>query len=69
METLTNALKDVLINRVLLVGQCRGQAYDGAPNVAGHLSGVAAHMKTEQPAALIMHCFAHSLSLCLQDVS
>ena len=30
---------------------------------------VAAHIKAEQPAALFVHCLAHSLNLCLQNVS
>ena len=37
--TLTSALKDVLIRCVLPINQCRGQAYDGAANMAGHLNG------------------------------
>ena len=53
----------------LPISQCRGQAYDGAANMAGHLSGVAARIKTEQPAALFVYYLAHSLNLYLQDVS
>ena len=47
---------------------CRGQAYDGASVKSGHLRGVASHFK-EEPAALYVHCLAHSLNLCLQDAS
>lgn len=68
-ETLTSALKDVLIRCVLPLSQCRGQAYDGAANMAGHVSGVAARIKSEQPSALHVHCLAHCLNLCLQDAS
>ena len=36
--------------------------------MSGHLRGVASRCK-EEPAALYVHCFAHSLNLCLQDAS
>ena len=65
--TLSLALKDVLIRCMLPLSQCRGQAYDGAANMSGHLHGVAATIKSEQPAALHVHCLAHCLNLCLQD--
>ena len=34
-ETLTSVLKDCLIRLALPIGQCRGQAYDGASNMSG----------------------------------
>ena len=37
--------------------------------MSGHLRGVAAQIKKEQPAALYVHCLAHSLNLCLQDAA
>ena len=67
--TLTAAMKDVLIRCMLPLGQCRGQAYDGASNMSGRLNGVAARIKSEQPSALHVHCLAHSLNLCLQDAA
>lgn len=33
----------------------------------GRRSGVAARFLAEQPAAILVHCCAHSLNLCLQD--
>ena len=45
----------------------RFDAYDGAANMAGHLSGVAARIQQEEPKALFVHCFAHSVNLCLQE--
>ena len=65
--TLTSALKDVLVRCVLPVSSCRGQAYDGAANMSGCLQGVATRIKSEEPAALHVHCLAHCLNLCLQD--
>ena len=37
--------------------------------MSSHLRGVASHFKEEEPAALYVHRFAHSLNLCLQDAS
>lgn len=34
----------------------------------GERSGVVAIFLNEQPAAIPVHCFAHLLNLCLQDV-
>ena len=65
--TLTAVIKDVLIHCILPLDLCRDQAYDGAANMMGHLSGVA--KQDEQPAAIKVHCLAHSLNLCLQDTA
>ena len=35
--------------------------------MSDHLRGVTAQIKSEQPAALHIHCLAHCLNLCLQD--
>ena len=67
--TIFAALKDVLLRCILPFNTCRGQTYDGAANMSGHLRGVASRFKKEEPAALYVHCFAHSLNLCLQDAS
>ena len=37
--------------------------------MSGHLRGVAAQFEGGEPAALDVHCLAHSLNLCLQDAS
>ena len=67
-ETLFQIIKDLLIRCNLPLALCRGQAYDGAANMQGRRTGVATRIKNEQPAALPVHCYAHSLNLCLQDV-
>ena len=66
-ETLFTVIKDMLIRCSLPLSLCRGQAYDGASNMQGRRSGVATRFRNEQPAAIPVHCFAHSLNLCLQD--
>ena len=68
-ETLSLAIKDVLIRCAIPLSQWRGQAYDGASNMSGPYSGVAARITQEEPAALPVHCLAHCINLCLQDIS
>ncbi len=41
--TIFGLLKDVLIRCSLSLGQCRGQAFDGAANMSGVRCGVQAH--------------------------
>ena len=48
---------------------CHGQAYDGAANMQGSRTGVATRILQEQPAAIPVHCLAHSLNLCLQGAA
>ena len=68
-ETLTSALKDCLIRFSLPLSQCRGQAYDGASSMSGHLNGLAARITKDVPTAIFVHCFAHCTNLCLQSVA
>ena len=66
-ETLFVALKNVLVSCGLSLSLCRGQAYDGASAMQGRRKGLATLIRAEVPAALHVHCLAHSLDLCLQD--
>ena len=68
-DSLTAAIKDVLIRCILPLSYCRGQAYDGASNMMGHLCGVATQIMTSEPTVIKVHCFAHCLNLYLQDVT
>ena len=68
-ETLTSTIKDLLLRCNLQLCHCRGQAYDGASNMAGHISGVSTRITAEKPRALYVHCLANSLNLCLQGCS
>ena len=61
-------IKDLLTRCNLTFSLCRGQAYDGAANMQGKISGVAARFLSENPAAILVHCFSHSLNLCLQGI-
>ena len=67
--TLFNVIKDVLVRCSLPISSCVGQAYDGASNMSGVRNGVQALMKKESGHCLYVHCFAHSLNLCVQEVT
>ena len=43
----------------------RGQAYHGAGNMSGNLSGTAAVISNDYPLALYLHCASHSLNLAV----
>ena len=43
----------------------RGQAYDGAGNMAGRCHGAAALVQKDFPKATYFHCAAHALNLCV----
>ncbi|CAB4037909.1 zinc finger MYM-type 1-like [Paramuricea clavata] len=66
-ETITTSLKDILLRCNLTIDDCRWQTYDGAANMAGSRSGVAARISLENPRALYIHCGNHSLDLALHD--
>ena len=66
-DAITQVLKDLLIHCDLPISFCRGQAYDRAANMQGIHKGVATPIRRDNPAALPVQCFAHSLNLCLRD--
>ena len=43
----------------------RGQAYDGAGNMAGSVNGTAALIAVDSPLALYLHCASHCLNLAV----
>ena len=65
-ETLSHAILKLLQDDwKLKMDNCRGQAYDGAGNMAGKLKGVANRIMQEYPKAKYTHCSSHVLNLCL----
>ncbi|CAF1930954.1 unnamed protein product [Rotaria magnacalcarata] len=68
-EHITQVILDILIRCDLDIKFCRGQGYDGAATMSGHLSGVSARIKSLNPKAYFVHCNAHSLDLALQDLT
>ena len=51
----------------LSIDDCRGQGYDGAGAVAGHINGLRAHILQLNPKALYTHCYSHRLNLSICD--
>ena len=68
-DTIVSAIKDVLLRFNLSLDLCRGQIYDGASNTVGKKSGVATQISKIQPKALLTHCYGHSLSLAVKDLT
>ena len=58
--TLAIVVKDILTCCALPLSLRRGQAYDGAANMQGKRKGLATIIKNDAPAALSVHCLAHS---------
>lgn len=68
-ETITTAIKEHLTKIGLSLASCRGQCFDGASNMLGPKTGVAKRIQDVQPKAHATHCYAHSLSLCVKDMT
>ena len=64
-ENLAKVIMDVLLRLNLSITGLRGQAYDGAANMAGIYSGAQA-IKKHQPLAPYVHCGAHCVNLTTQ---
>ncbi|XP_015378230.1 PREDICTED: uncharacterized protein LOC107172455, partial [Diuraphis noxia] len=65
--TLYSLLTNVLSQFELDLSDCRGQCYDGAANVSGHITGLQKRINDIEPRALYVHCSAHTLNLVVQD--
>ena len=65
--TLFKCLTDMAIRLGLSITDCRGQCYDGAANMSGHVSGLQSLVREQEQRALYVHCRAHSLNLVAQD--
>ena len=64
--TLCTIIQDVVLQvNLQQLTQCRGQAYNGAANMAGHLNGLAVCLQSEEHRMLYVHCMTHCLNLCL----
>ena len=60
-------IKDVLLRLNIPISNCRGQCYDGAAVMRGVKSGVATQIAKDEPRALYVHCYGHSLNLACHD--
>ena len=57
------ALADLSLN----IEDCRGQGYDGAGAVSGHINGLSAHILQLNRKAIYTHCYSHRLNLIICD--
>jgi len=60
-ERILKFLDDLGLDVMLM----RGQGYDGASNMSGHIRGVAARIQSTNPLALYTHCCSHVLNLVI----
>ncbi|XP_049385882.1 uncharacterized protein LOC125849994 [Solanum stenotomum] len=63
--SLKEAIYSFLSDHSLSPSQIRGQGYDGASNMQGHLNGLKTLILNETLSAYCIHCFAHQLQLTL----
>ncbi|XP_063215616.1 zinc finger MYM-type protein 1-like [Bacillus rossius redtenbacheri] len=62
---IASTIKTELLKLGLEMTNLRGQGYDGAGAMSGHLNGVQAIIRKDCPKALYTHCSSHVLNLCL----
>ena len=56
-------VEDTLVRLDLSLRELRGQAYDGAANMAGEYNGCRAIISRKEPLELHFHCGAHCSNL------
>ena len=52
-------------NLTLDINNCRGQGYDGAASVSGHINGLSADILRINEKAVYTHCYSHRLNLAV----
>ena len=65
-DTLTDSIKDVLLQLQIDLSMCRGQCYDGASNMSYIKNSVAAQITSTEKWAVYMHCYAYALNLAFR---
>ena len=66
-KQLAKLIVDALNKLTLSIDDCRGQGYDGAGAVAGHINGLSANILRLNEKALYTHCYSHGLNLAVCD--
>ena len=64
-EYLSNKIIEAVQSLSLDMNNLRGQAYDGAGNMAGAISGVSTRIQRLYPKAFYFHCASHRLNLAV----
>jgi hypothetical protein len=62
---LAKLVLEALNDLTLSIEDCRGQGYDGAGSVAGHINGLSAHILRLNQKALYTHCYSQTKFNCL----
>lgn len=65
-QNIATIIEDVLQRLQLDMSLLRGQAYDGAANMAGVYNGAQAIIRRKQPLALYVHCVSHCVNLATE---
>ena len=65
--TLFVLISDSVVRFNIKLDNCRAQYFDGAANMAGHVSGLQRRISDIQPKAVHIHCMNYCLSLSFQD--
>ncbi|XP_065321200.1 zinc finger MYM-type protein 1-like [Gordionus sp. m RMFG-2023] len=66
-ETIANQIIKSLQNLDLNLNLLRGQGYDGAPSMSGHVKGVQSRIRELYSTALYVHCSSHCLNLMITE--
>ena len=66
-ENLTKVILQRCEELGLDMSKCVGQGYDGAANMAGHISGVQSRIRQQYPKVRYVHCASHRLNLALSN--
>ena len=64
-KTLAETVLGGLIDLGLDIRNCRGQGYDGAAAVSGHINGLSAHICKINNKGIYTHCHSHRLNLVI----
>ncbi|CAO2831922.1 unnamed protein product [Amaranthus hypochondriacus] len=68
-ESLKETIYSMLAQLSLSPSRIRGQGYDGASNMRGHINGLRTLIQNDCSSAHYVHCFAHQLQLTLVKVA
>ncbi|GAV08383.1 hypothetical protein RvY_18084 [Ramazzottius varieornatus] len=66
-KALAETIKGRLTHHELDTENPRGQGFDGAANMRGHIKGVQAEIAKVQPIAIYTHCYAHLVILVIKN--
>jgi len=66
---LSNVLLNKLKNVDIDIANCCGQRYDNGTNMVSQYQGIQSRILNQNPRALFMPCWAHSLNLVLKDTA